>query len=427
MTATPDTPALLAAARPGSVAALEIAVVAAALAPAFLDQATTDSSAAGWLALAGYGLAAALGLAVRRRRPLAALAAVLLALVVTEVACAWAEVGLTPLAVLPLAFALYAAGAHAPPRHSALALAGGAALVAVAVVVNHATAADDWRGGSDVLAVLAPLPAAWALGLAARGRREELAAAERRAADAQREQALRAERAAAAERVRIARDMHDVAAHSLTLLVLHAETLRARSGELPDWAREGIDAVASAGRQATTEMRDMLGVLRDQTGEAAPRSPAPRLADVPRLVAAAERAGGRVRLEMGEPAAALPRPVQLAAYRLIQESLTNARRHAPGAEVEIRVGADARGARVRVDCGPPPPGHTPSPGSGVGLTGLRERIAALGGDLTAGPAPDGRFAVTATIPAAAPADPSAAASAVSPATSPAGGPVGAER
>lgn len=381
--------------------AADAAIVAAALAPAFLDQATTDTSSGAWLALSLYALTAAGALVVRRRWPLLAFTAMLLALATAEIACAAAETKLSSLAVLPLAFALYAVGAHTPPRRSVLALGCGAAITVIGVGINHATAPDGWRGGSDVLAVLSPLPAAWGLGLAARSRRDSLAAAERRAADAHREQALRAERAAAEERTRIARDMHDVVAHSLTLLVVHAETMRARAAELPPWARDGVDAMATAGRQATGEMRELLGILRGTTGEAAPRSPAPQLADLPRLVTDAEQAGTPVRLDIAPEAAAssaLPRPVQLAVYRLVQECLANARRHAPGAEVNVHLRTTDDELRVAADCGPPPPDHRPAPGAGAGLTGLRERFTALGGDLTARPAPDGRFRVTAAVP-----------------------------
>lgn len=384
--------------RPAAGLAVHTAVILAALVPAFIDQATTDTSVGAWLALGFYGLIAAVGLALRRRWPLAAFTAVLVALAVAEIACAAAQTKLSALAVLPLAFALYSVGDRAPLRRAVLALAGGVAITVVGVAINHATAPDGWRGGSDVIAVLAPLPAAWGLGLAARGRHERLAAAERRAADAQREQRLRAERAAAAERVRIARDMHDVAAHSLTLLVVHAETLRARSGELPGWAREGIDAMATAGRQATSEMRELLDVLRDETGRAAPRRPAPRLADLPRLVEDAEGAGTPVRLALAPGLDGLPRPAQLTCYRIVQECLANARRHAPGAEVRITAAADGTRVRFAVHCGPPPPGHTVTPGVGAGLIGLRERVHALGGELTTGAADDGGFDVLADLP-----------------------------
>ncbi|MFC5744338.1 sensor histidine kinase [Actinomadura rugatobispora] len=370
----------------------------AAVAPALVDQATTDTSAAAWLALGGYTVVAVAALAGRRRRPLTVFCTVLTVLAGVEVGAAAAEVKLSSLAVLPPAFALYAVGAYSPRNRSTAALFIGALLVAAGLVVNHATAPQGWRGGSDVLALVAVLPVAWALGVAARSHRVLLAAAEQRAEDARREQRLRAEQAAAAERVRIARDMHDVVAHSLTLLVVHAETVRARSGELPPWARERVDSLAAAGRQATEEMRDLLGVLRDGTAATAPRAPAPSLSGLDALVRTAGDSGNPVTLTTTGPLDAPPRPVQLAAYRVVQESLSNARRHAPGAPVTVRVDAGTTKIDVEVGSGPPPGPVRPVPGSGMGLAGLTERVAAVGGELSAGPMTGGGFRVTATLP-----------------------------
>ncbi|QKW40138.1 two-component sensor histidine kinase [Actinomadura sp. NAK00032] len=379
-------------------AGAEAALAAAAVAPALIDQATTDTSAAAWTALAGYGTVALGCLALRRHRPLTAFGVLLAVLAAVQVATASAEVKLSGLTVLPVAFALYAAGAYSAPRRSAAALLLGGALVAGGLAANHLTAPEGWRGGSDVLAYVAALPVAWALGVAARGHRGMLLAAERRAADARREQHLLAEQAAAAERVRIARDMHDVVAHSLTLLVVHAETVRARSGELPPWARERVDAMAAAGRQATSEMRELLQVLRDGGTAAAPRAPAPTLAGLPALVDAARTAGNPTSLTVTGDMAQLPRNVQLTGFRVVQEGLTNARRHAPGAEVAVRVDAGGHDIRIEVDSGAPDGEVIPAPGAGIGLPGLEERLAALGGALDAGATPGGGFRVAATIP-----------------------------
>ncbi|MGI5326858.1 sensor histidine kinase [Actinomadura nitritigenes] len=382
----------------GRRTAAAAATGAAAVVPALIDQATTDTSAAAWLALGAYAAVAVAALSVRHRRPFGVFCAVLAVLAAVEVATAAAEVKVSGLAVLPPAFALHAVGAHGPRRRSAAALAVGGLLVAAGLLANHATAPDGWRGGSDVLAFVAVLPVGWALGVAAHGHRALLAAAERRADDARREQRLRAEQAAAAERVRIARDMHDVVAHSLTLLVVHAETMRARSGDLPAWARDRVDALAAAGREATEEMRDLLGVLRAGSSDAAPRVPAPSLSGLGALVDAARGAGNPAVLTAAGPLDELPRPVQLAAYRVVQEGLSNARRHAPGAPVTVRVEADAAEARVEVACGPPPEPAPPARGSGAGLAGLAERVAALDGRLHAAPAPGGGFRVAATVP-----------------------------
>ncbi|MEO3826241.1 histidine kinase [Actinomadura sp. B10D3] len=195
----------------------------------------------------------------------------------------------------------------------------------------------------------------------------------------------------------MARDMHDVVAHSLTLLVVHAETVRARSGELPPWARERLDSLAAAGRQATEEMRDLLAVLRDGT-DTAPLTPAPTLSGLDALVKTARDSGNPVTVTADGPLDDLPRPVQLAAYRIVQEGLSNGRRHAPGARVALHLRATATRIDLEVTSGAPPEPVTRMPGSGLGLAGLTERVTALGGELGAGPTPDGGFQIIAAVP-----------------------------
>jgi signal transduction histidine kinase len=376
----------------------EAALPAVAVAPALVDQATTDPSAVAWWTLVAYCAVVVAGLGVRRRWPLSAFAAILLALTAAEIWVASLEAKLSTLAVLPLAFGLYAVGAHRALPASMAAVLGGGVVVAAGLWINNATAPEGWRGGSDVLAVVAPLPVVWALGVAARGRRARLAAAERRADDALLEQAALVDRAAQAERVRIARDMHDVVAHSLSLLVVRAETVRARSGELPAWAKSEIDAVASAGRQATAELRDLLRVLRDGMDPTASRLPTPTLATLSELVGGSRSGGNPATLTTRGDLASPARSIQLAAYRVVQESLANAHRHAPGAEVGVRVEVTPDQAQVEVSCAPPLPGTVPAPGTGLGLLGMRERVSSLGGHLEAGPAPGGGFAVSAVLP-----------------------------
>ncbi|GAA2358992.1 MULTISPECIES: sensor histidine kinase [Streptomyces] len=376
-------------------------IALAAVAPALLDQVTTDTSRQAWTALAVHSVVAAGGLLVRRRLPLTGFAVMLTTLAVVEIWCAAQEVQLGNLAVLPLAFSLYAVGAYCTLPRALAGVCGGTVLVCLGVMVNHATATTDWRGGSDVFATVAPLPVACALGIVVQSHRLTLEAVRARAADAQREHTLLAERAAAAERVRIARDMHDVVAHSLTLLVVHAETMRARSADLPPWASRQVDALAAAGRQATVEMRELLGVLRNGTPpERAPLSPAPSFAELPELVRSARQAGNPVRLDIHGDPATLPKPVQLMCYRIVQETLANARRHAPGAAVTIGATVAGSAVRVAVRSAPSPYDVVPVPGAGTGLEGMRERVTALGGEFTAGGTEDGGFLVTASVPPA---------------------------
>jgi signal transduction histidine kinase len=380
---------------------VEFLIVMIATAPALIDQGSTDSSPKAWWALSAYVVVAAGTLAVRKLWPLASFGIVLVTLAGAEIWCATQEVQMSNLAVLPLAFSVYAVGAHCRLPVALTALAGGATVVCVGVAINHATAPIGWRGGSDVFATIAPIPVAWALGVVAQSHQLALEMSEQRAASSERERERLAEQAVAAERGRIARDMHDVVAHSLTLLVVHAETIRARSTDLPPWAREQIDALAAAGRQATVEMRELLGILRNGTPEAAPRTPAPTLADVAALVEAADAAGNDVAVAIAGEPSRLPKPVQLAGYRVLQESLANARRHAPGSRVHVELKADDTRLDIEVVSGPPPRRVTPMPGEGIGLLGLKERVTALGGSLSAGPV-GGGFRVIASIPVSRP-------------------------
>ena len=380
------------------------AIIATAIGPAVLDQATTDTSGMAWTALGCYLFVVSVVFQLPTRQSVTMFCLTLTTLATAQVATAAMDVKLSSLTVLPVAFALYGAGAHSLPKRSGAALAAGAALVVTALLINHLTAPEGRRGGSDVLAFVAALPAAWALGVAARNHRLLLIAAEQRTADARSEQILFAERAAAAERARIARDMHDVVAHSLTLLVVHAETVRARSDELPPWARDRVDSMAMAGRQATTEMRELLQVLRGGAPATVPPAPAPTFAALPTLVQDARTAGNHTTLTTTGDLTGQPKTVQLTGYRVVQEGLANARRHAPGSDVDIRIVADDHAIALQIDSGPPPAGPPSAPGSGVGLPGLRERLTALGGTFDSGPTPDGGFRLAGTIPLDAGAD-----------------------
>ncbi|MGW5671315.1 sensor histidine kinase [Micromonospora sp. NPDC003776] len=217
------------------------------------------------------------------------------------------------------------------------------------------------------------------------------------AEQAERSELEQARRAVLEERTRIAREMHDVVAHHMSMIAVQAETAPYRVGALPDAARTEFLDIAGSAREALTEMRRLLGVLRSDAGPAA-TAPQPGMADVPDLVAAAERAGMAVRLE-ATPPPDVPDAVGLAAYRIVQEALANAARHAPGAAVTV--GLRARDGMlaiaVRDAGGPPAAAGATSPTSGHGLTGMRERARLLGGTFSAGRTADG-FAVTAELP-----------------------------
>jgi signal transduction histidine kinase len=379
--------------------AADAGLVVLTVCPPLLLQPSADGSARAWWLLAAFEVVAAVALLVRRRWPLTAFLVLTGALVAAVTGGAAAGTKLTPLVCLSLAVALYGVGSLCESwRRAALTALGGSALVAAGVWINHlTTTAGAFRGGADVVAILAPMPLAWATGFAARNHRAHLAATERRVEDVVREQRLREHQAAQRERVRIAGEMHDVVAHSLTLLVVQAETLRARRDELPDWARAQADGLAGAGRQAGGELRDLLRILRDPD-DPAPLIPVPGAGELPGLLERSRAAGTPVDARIEADVAALARPAQLAVYRIVQESLTNARRHSPGAPVRITIAEDAGSVRCEiVNARPAEPGE-PSWGTGLGLVSMRERVDVLGGELRTGPTADGGFRVVATLP-----------------------------
>jgi signal transduction histidine kinase len=204
------------------------------------------------------------------------------------------------------------------------------------------------------------------------------------------------DQAAMGERARIARDLHDIVAHHVSAIAVQAETARLTVEGLPDEGREQFEAIGQTARDALAEMRRLLGVLREDADGRAERDPQPGLARLHELVETARAAGTPVALTLSGEPVDLPPGVDLCAYRILQEALTNARRHAGGAAVDLEVeyGADALRLRVR-DHGP---GPSEPDADGHGLLGMRERAIIAGGTLSAGPADGGGFAVDAELP-----------------------------
>ncbi|NRQ33474.1 sensor histidine kinase [Nonomuraea sp. NN258] len=202
--------------------------------------------------------------------------------------------------------------------------------------------------------------------------------------------------AALAERARIARELHDVVAHHMSVIAIQAEAVPLRAAGDPVQLTAGLAEIRTLSLAAIAELRQVLGVLRDDDGrtDTAPQPGLDRLDD---LVDQARAAGLKVLLERPSSLGEVPQAVGLSAYRIVQESLSNAMRHAPGASVAVGVARDDDGVRLRVANGP---GARPgdSPGAGHGLVGMRERAALLGGTLDAGPVAGGGFQVTATLP-----------------------------
>ncbi|MGH9054934.1 MAG: sensor histidine kinase [Acidimicrobiales bacterium] len=245
-----------------------------------------------------------------------------------------------------------------------------------------------------MLAVLAPAAALG--GLAAHLRHE---ARENQAARELITETL-TEHTARGERARIARELHDIVAHHISMVAVQAESARLTVPGLPPAAARRLLTIGDTARAALAEMRQLLGVLRDDTQVAATdRRPQPRLGLVPELIdEARDASGSATRLVLrGTPIPVDPN-VELVTYRIVQESLTNARRHAPGAAVDVELTYTDHALRLRVRDNGPGPNPTPKT-VGHGVAGMRDRAAAVGGHLRTGPAPGGGFLVEAVLPA----------------------------
>lgn len=216
-----------------------------------------------------------------------------------------------------------------------------------------------------------------------------------RANEAELASAARAAQAAAEERTRIARDMHDILAHAVSLMIVQAEAGAAVVKQSPEKAERAFDAIADGGRDALTQLRRMLGVLRED--DALALNPQPTLAELPRLVQTVRAARIDVRLVVEGLSRPLPRDTEVALYRTVQEALTNTVKHARAGRAEVRLDWTPNALALRVT----DDGIGPRPGDpGRGLIGIRERISACGGSVRSGPGPDGRgFQVLVSVPA----------------------------
>ncbi len=202
------------------------------------------------------------------------------------------------------------------------------------------------------------------------------------------------------ERTRIARELHDVVAHSMSVIQVQASTAKYRVPGLADDATAEFDDIAATARASLVEMRRLLGVLRteDQAAELAPQQ---GIDDLPALVEGLRRVGADITLEVGDPGhTVVPPSVQIAAFRIVQEAMSNAVRHAPGARVSVAVGIDPDAVRLRIHNGAAR--SAGEHGAGHGLRGMLERAALLDGSLSAGPDGEGGWLVVATLPVAAP-------------------------
>lgn len=369
------------------------AMDAVVVALAALMGAVSDLGGAGtrpWAAVLGFAAVAAGALAWRRSHPLAVMAAV----VATAVA-ALATTGSLSGLELAVAFALYAVAVSRRPSKAWLtaAISVGVTICAVwiweqpspdprAVAADGATALTDDRVGTTANVMIFAL-AAMAIGISVRNRRDHLAELMERANALARDRDRQAQLARAAERSRISREMHDVVAHSLSVMITLADGAAASLERSPERSRAALAELSSTGRVALGDMRRVLGALAD---DGAPLEPTGQGDDLSGLVDRFRTAGMSVHAEgiLLEPPA--DTGVRLALYRVVQESLTNVLRHAPGSpqvDVELRRRATAWEVTVR-DHGGVVPAKS-SDGAGIGLVGMRERVELLGGTMEAGP------------------------------------------
>ncbi|WP_235036617.1 sensor histidine kinase [Actinomadura sp. K4S16] len=323
----------------------------------------------------------------RRRRPVAVAA-------VTLVACAVYYPVTEPdgPAVLTFVVALYTAASEGYLT-AAVVLAG----ISVGATVT-ADARDDVNHLADAAGFLLIgwFVAVVAIGGVVRNRRAYLREAEERARVAERGREAEARRRAIEERLRIARELHDVLGHNISLINVQATAALHGLRREPERAEDALTAIKQASKDVLREMRATLGVLR-QVDEAAPVTPAPGLARLDELTRGITAVGVEIRTEVeGEPRP-LPAEADLAAFRIVQEALTNVTRHsgATSAAVRIRYGADHVVLSVEDDG---TPGSSPPSADGSGIRGMRDRAETLGGTLDAGPAPNGGFTVRARLP-----------------------------
>ena len=320
--------------------------------------------------VAAVAIGGAATLLLRRRRPLLVLALVSVAAFVLTIA------GTQPL-VVALLVAFFSVATNAPRRTSMYAAAAALALVTVGVAL------DGSDGPASSLPMLLAVAVAWLLGDNARER--------------SRRNEERAREAVAEERARIARELHDVVTHNVSVMVVQAAAANEVFAEQPERAREALGAVEETGRRALGELRRLLGVVADGEGDGT--VPQPSLASLDELVERVRISGIDVDVTVEGTPHELPPGVELSAFRVVQEALTNTLKHASASRVGVvvRYGNDALELEVKDDgVG----GTAAAAGDGRGLVGMRERVALFGGEVHAGAAPGGGFAVRARLPLA---------------------------
>jgi len=364
--------------------------------------------------VAAASVAASLPVAVRRLWPVPVVA------VVTAGVSVLTAIGRAELTSdLMLGMAVYLAATRLPRLAAVVTIAA----VEAAILAGLLTASATAHAQNIMLHTMLAAAAMWFVGTGVRERRTYRAGLARQAAEHQRAEAERGRHTLQEERLRIARELHDVLAHSLSVVTVQAGVGRRVGAARPAEALRALRSVEEASRGALDELRRVLCLLRGDDepagtgivaggtgvpGPAPALAPAPGLGDVDGLAAMVRTAGTPVRVDVTGDVTAVPPTATLTAYRIIQEALTNVVRHAPGADAGVQVRIGSAGVRIRVtDTGraPWPGGAAPGAanlagGEGHGIVGMRERAAIFGGTLEAGPLPGGGFQVTAFLPVA---------------------------
>jgi signal transduction histidine kinase len=364
-----------------------IAAIEAAIEVALRGDALREPSTPAWFASVAIALVV-VPLLGRRRFPFAA------------PACLWlvgAAVSFVDGQLVTSVFSAYAAGMASAFLLGSLPSARQARL-GLAVVIGGAlililNTAD--RDAGEVVSVPVLFTIAWCAGLALGQRSARAEAAEQRAAYAEREREAAARVAVAEERARIARELHDVVAHAVSVMVLQVGAVRHGLPETLREDRDALTAVERAGRTALAEMRQLLGAMRE-AGEELQMAPQPGLDNLNGLLGEVERAGLPVRLHVeGEPVQ-LPRAIELSAYRIVQEGLTNALKHSRAGQADVVLAYAPEELRIEVrDDGH---GDATTDGLGHGLVGVGERVKIHGGEMTVGAAPGGGFILRTQLP-----------------------------
>jgi signal transduction histidine kinase len=371
----------------GFDALIALAAIAGALEVAFRDDAAREPRTSLWFAVPAIALVV-LPLLGRRRFPFAAPVTVWL----LGAGVSFVDARLVVFAASALVAGMVAAFLLGNLGDAVQARIGLAIVLSGAAIIVYN---DPNHAAGEFVFTPVLFGIAWLAGFALRERAAQAEAAEERAIHAEREREAAARVAVAEERARIARELHDIVAHAVSVMVLQVGAVRHKLPETLEEDSDALRGVERAGRTALAEMRRLLGAMRDD-GEEPELAPQPGLDSLDNLLESIGRAGLRVRLHVDGDAFPLPRAIDLSAYRIVQEGLTNALKHARAshADVTVRYGPDELRIEVRDDG----EGGSTSDGLGHGLVGIRERVKIYGGEMTAGTATDGGFILRTRLP-----------------------------